>query len=554
MRPTLKILLICIACCSAAASAQSPARGDLPAVQSEIRSLLETPGIVIEGEKILAEDIVRETYEENDFRPFWNDTGNIRELILLIDKAPEHGLTPEDYSIEQLRRVLAVRERDPTAMIKAEADIMLTESLLRYAYHRRLGKVTASTLDPNINYKRDAFRNQPFKETLRQLLEAHSLQGYIDLVAPSGPYYKGVESWLQRYRQLAVAGGWPPVAEGPTLRLGDADPRVAQIRARLVVTGELPQGSDTGSTLFDEELKKAVLEFQYLHGLEEDGLVGRGTVAAMNVPVEVRIGQLRVSLERLRWVNQEAAQTLVAVNIASFKAFLFRDGEMAWSTRAMVGKDYRRTPIFRGDMQYIEFNPTWTIPPTILRQDTLPSIKHDPDYLASKNIRVIDSSGKFVDPKTVHWEQYTGGVPYTLRQDPGPENALGIVKFIFPNKHSVFLHDTPHRELFDRPERAFSSGCIRIQNPLELAELLLNDEQYREPALLSIVNSRETRRINLKTPIPVVIVYLTASIDEDGNVLFYKDIYDMDAGVLRALDGPVTIDPPTVASRRVNRP
>jgi len=349
---------------------------------------------------------------------------------------------------------------------------------------------------------------------------------------------------LHHYRQLAAAGGWPGVPAGPVLRLGDVDPRVAAIRAHLAVTGELPADSDISSTLFDEPLKEGVSVFQYRHGLDDDGIVGKQTIAAMNVPVEDRIDQLRVSLERLRWVNQEAAQTLVAVNVASFKAFLFRDGEMEWSTRAMVGKDYRRTPIFRGDIQYIEFNPTWTIPPTILRNDTLPAIKRDPGYLAEKNIRVIDSAGKFVDPMTVDWNQYTRGVPYTLRQDPGPENALGTMKFIFPNKHSIFLHDTPHRELFARPERAFSSGCIRIEDPLKLAELLLHNDTLQAPVLQSIVDTGITQRIYLDKPIPVVIIYLTASIDADGNVLFYRDIYNKDGKVLQALDGPVVIDLP----------
>ncbi len=293
-----------------------------------------------------------------------------------------------------------------------------------------------------------------------------------------------------------------------------------------------------------KHLKAGVSTFQYRHGLDDDGIVGRQTIAAMNVPIETRIDQLRVSLERLRWVNQEATQTFVVVNIASFKAFLFRDGEMEWSTRAMVGKDYRRTPIFRGDMQYIEFNPTWTIPPTILRNDTLPAIKRDPGYLAAKNIRVIDSNGNFVDPLKVDWNQYRVGIPYTLRQDPGPENALGRLKFIFPNKHSVFLHDTPHRELFNKPERAFSSGCIRIENPLKLAELLLHNDALQASDLQSIVDSGITQRIYLDKPVPVVIIYLTASIDTDGNVMFYRDIYNLDNKVLRALDGPVVIDLP----------
>ncbi|MFC1740820.1 L,D-transpeptidase family protein, partial [Pseudomonadota bacterium] len=178
------------------------------------------------------------------------------------------------------------------------------------------------------------------------------------------------------------------------------------------------------------------------------------------------------------------------------------------------------------------------------RNDTLPAIKRDPNYLASKNIRVINRNGKFVDPATVNWDQYTKGVPYTLRQDPGPNNSLGTVKFIFPNKHFVFLHDTPHRELFDRPERAFSSGCIRVEDPLTLAELLLDEPGYKRSELEAVVASRETQRISLEKPIPVIIIYLTASVDGDGNVLFYRDVYSRDQRVLNVLDGAVIIDPP----------
>jgi len=236
----------------------------------------------------------------------------------------------------------------------------------------------------------------------------------------------------------------------------------------------------------------------------------------------------------------------VAVNIAGFRAFFYKDGELTWQTRAMVGKHYRETPVFRGDMAYLEFNPTWTIPPGILRNDTLPAIKKNPNYLASKNIRVIDRNGKFVDPSTVNWNQYSKGIPYTLRQDPGPNNSLGTVKFIFPNKHFVFLHDTPHPELFSRSERAFSSGCVRIQDPLMLAELVLNDPaKYNRSELEAIVASKKTQRINLSPKVPVVIVYLTASVDPGGKVRFYKDVYNRDQKVLAALNGPVVIALPS---------
>jgi len=421
----------------------------------------------------------------------------------------------------------------------------LTESLLRYGYHRRFGKVKASSLDPDINFRRELFHDQPPAVTIEQALDSSSLADFIQMAAPAGPIYRHLQAALGRYREMAAAGGWPVVAEGPTLRKGDRDRRVSSIRQRLSATGDLPAGIDITSQEFDENVERAVIFFQARHTLDDDGIVGKQTIEALNVPAEVRINQLRISLERLRWVTQEAADTLVAVNIAGFRVFFYKNGQLEWSTRAMVGKHYRKTPVFRGDMAYLEFNPTWTIPPGILRNDTLPAIKKDPNYLASKNIRVIDRNGKIIDPASVNWNQYSKGVPYTLRQDPGPKNSLGTVKFIFPNEHFVFLHDTPHRELFVHTQRAFSSGCIRVEDPLKLAELVLDDQdKYPRSTLEGIVASRKTQRINLSPKVPVVIVYLTASVDPDGKVRFSKDIYDRDQRVLDALNGPVIIDLP----------
>jgi len=531
--------------CLASHSVNLAAQSD---VAKDIEQLLTTENLAVNGVVIHAQEVIREVYKDHGYQPYWTDHSNIRELMVLIEEAADHGLDPSDYNLDQLRLILAKRRDNASAEIAAEADIMLTESLLLYGYHRRYGKANASEIDPNINFRRETFRNQPPAQTMEDILAAETLQGFIDLAAPSGPYYQGIQHWLKQYRQFAQQGGWAMVSEGPTVRIKDSGSRVSEIRARLAVTGDLPWGADQDSPKFDQALKNAVITFQERHSLGADGIVGKQTIAAMNVPIETRIDQLRVSLERLRWVNQEASETLVAVNIAGYKAFFFKNGELKWTTRAMVGKTYRRTPVFRGDIKYMEFNPTWTIPPGILRNDTLPAIKRDPNYLASKNIRVIDRKGKFVDPASVDWNQYTKGVPYTLRQDPGPNNSLGTVKFIFPNEHFVFLHDTPHRELFNRPERAFSSGCIRVEDPLTLAELLLNDGSHQRSDLEAIVASRETQRISLETPVTVVIVYLTASIDTSGNVLFYNDVYKRDQKVLNALNGDVQIDPPAIGN------
>lgn len=515
-------------------------------VSQDIEQLLLTESLTIRGADILTKALLLEIYQNHNFAPYWTNPDRIRELMDLIQNAEDHGLMPADYNIDQLHQVLQRRMARPSTEIAAEADILLTESLLRYGYHRRFGKVKASALDPDINFRRESFQQQGPVVTIEQALESSSLTDFIQMAAPSGPVYRHLQVRLELYRDMAETGGWPTVQGGPTLRAGDNDARVASIRKRLAATGRVDDHGDLNSTLFDLPLKNAVKAFQLRHRLGQDGIVGQQTLAALNVPVETRINQIRASLERLRWVNQEAADTVVVVNIAGFRAFFFKDGALEWDTRAQVGKNYRQTPVFRGDIAYLEFNPTWTIPPGILRNDILPKIKRNPDYLASKNIRVIDHKGNDVDPATVNWNKYKTSVPYTLRQDPGPNNALGTVKFIFPNKHFVFLHDTPHRELFSPSERDFSSGCVRIQDPLKLAELVMNDpEKYNRSTLESIVESRETRRIHPSPKVPVVIVYLTASVNADGKVRFYKDIYDRDQEVLDALNGPVVLSPPS---------
>ena len=514
-------------------------------VRQGIEQLLGIDKLTIRGADILTEGLILDTYEDHGFAPYWTNPEKIEELLKLLNGAADHGLKPSDYNIDVLNEVLKLRQEQPSAQIEAEADILLTESLFRYGYHRRFGKVKGSELDPNINFRRQSFHQQAPSRTLEQALESSSLTDFIEMVAPTGPVYRQLQTKMKFYRDVAGKGGWPAIPDGPTLHHGDSDPRVAILRKRLEATGHLQPNPDQDSSVYDNKLKVAVKAFQTRHQLDADGVAGKQTIAAMNVPVEHRVDQIRLSLERLRWVKEERVDTMVVVNIAGFRAFFFDGGELEWETRVMVGKNYRKTPIFRGDIAYLEFNPTWTIPPGILRNDTLPAIRKDPNYLASKNIQVIDQNGKVIDPSTVDWTKHKKSAPYTFRQTPGPHNSLGTVKFIFPNQHFVFLHDTPHRELFVRSERNFSSGCIRVEDPLNLAERILDDPvKYNRSALESIIESRETQRVNLKPKVPVIILYITAGLGADGEVRFYKDIYNRDQKVLDKLDGPVVIQLP----------
>ena len=325
---------------------------------------------------------------------------------------------------------------------------------------------------------------------------------------------------------------------GAMLKSGMVNPRVLTIRQRLAVTGDMSTLS-MESALYDDDVKTSVEKFQQRHGLEVNGLVDKVTLAAMNVPVEGRIGQLRVNLDRARWVLHDLPQNFVMVDIAGFNVQYIRSGQVVWKTRAIVGKTYRKTPVFRSNIRYIIFNPIWTIPPTILREDILPKIKRDPEYLRNKNMVVLDQLGKQIDSATIDWSQYPGNsFPYLIRQQPGPKNTLGRVKFIFPNKHAVYLHDTLKKSGFERAERALSSGCIRIQNPLHFSELLLADKPGWDRAKIdTVVESREPTHVNLARPLTVMLLYWTTGVDYERRVVFKPDIYDRDGAVLTGLKG-----------------
>jgi len=325
------------------------------------------------------------------------------------------------------------------------------------------------------------------------------------------------------------------------MKPGMRDRRISQLRKRLAITGDF-KGPLTDADYFDEDLKAAVIRFQSKHHLEADGAVGKNTYAALNIPVKKKIDQIRVNLERARWVFHKLPPDFIAVDLAGFIAYNFRDDTRNWSSKVQIGKPFRKTPVFKSKIKYIVFNPTWTVPPTILKEDILPKIKKNPGYLRKMNISVIDRKGRKVDPNRIKWSKYSKNPPYTFRQEPGPHNALGRMKFIFPNKHFVYLHDTPSRSLFNRKDRAFSSGCIRVDKDLELAELLLDDpDKWNRQSIQELLDTNETRRVDLPKPKPVMLLYLTISFAENGDFILKKDVYERDGQVLEGLNEEFTI-------------
>ncbi len=510
--------------------------------QAALERLIEqfrADGSLAIGEsQIAAVKLIPAVYERRDYAPAWVSDASADAVMEAIRYSYDQGLDPDDYhwqAIKDLRNRVAAGAGPEAA---AQLEILLTDAVVRLAYHASFGKVVPGELDPNWNFDRRLHIPDPVTE-LGNVIGTTDLRSAIREHFDAPVFYHRLREGLARYRQIAAEGGWPTVPPGPTLKLGMTSDRVVTLRERLQRTGDLADAPADDPGLFDATIKQAVITFQDRHGLGPDGAVGPATLAALNVTAEQRIDQIRVNLERIRWVYRELPSDYVITDIAGFHVYLVRDGEFVWQARAQVGKPYRNTPVFRDYIRYLEFNPTWTVPPTILREDILPRLKRDPGYLAERNMEVLTFSRQPVDASTIDWQSVSADhFPYLLRQGPGPDNALGRVKFMFPNAHAVYIHDTPSKGLFARSERTFSSGCIRVERPFELAELVLDDPARWDPqGIQQVLDSMRTQRVNLKEPLPVLILYWTAEADAQGRVHFRKDVYGRDAPVLEALEG-----------------
>lgn len=530
---SLSFAIACIA--SAQSFAQVPSGAD-EHLRELVESVRDDPDYRVRGQSIAARRALPELYENRGFTRAWTSPTARAELARAIRDSAADGLDPEDYHLSALESLRAATERpDAPEELWLDYDVLQTDALARLVYHFLFGKVDPGELDPNWNFYRDVHRGgaAPF---LQKLIDAPSLYAEIAREKPQHEMYRDLRAELARYRAVRDRGGFTEVPDGPKLAPRSRDPRVVALRFRLVETGHLA-GDATSGDEYDVAVEDAVKEFQRLDGLDADGVVASGTLAALNRSVESRIAQIEVNLERGRWLLHDLDPSFVVVNVAGFRVYLIRDQALAWSARVQVGKPYRKTPIFRSTLGYLVLNPTWTVPPGIFANDILPAQKKNPGYLASRGLRVVDSKGQPVTTP-IDWANTTPRrFPYLLRQDPGAANALGRVKFMFPNPYSVYLHDTPSRALFEKTDRAASSGCIRVENPLELAALLLEGQTGWDAAAIErAIATGKTRTVTLERKIPVLLSYWTAWVDREGKLEFRSDIYGRDKQLRAALD------------------
>jgi L,D-transpeptidase YcbB len=489
-------------------------------------------------------------YELRNFEPAWTVEGEPRDylksFLTALSTADQHGLRPEIYHIRPIDKMLGALaaidhiNSDQDVYLLADLDLLLTDAFLTYGSHLLAGQVNPETFDPEwiadrrgadmASVLQDALNSGNIFESLRSLLPEH--EGYIRLYETYNQYRLLLENRVK----------WPVVEAGPKMQLGDRHERVALLRARLADDPELQAEFLAGETdLFDKNLKMAVIDFQSRHGLDMDGIVGPATLAALNTSLKEKVERIRLNLERWRWLPKDLGYRSVQVNIADFQLKVVEQQQIVLEMKIIVGKNYRQTPVFSDKISYMVLNPSWHVPQSIAVNDKLPLIKKNPGYLAQQKMRVFSSwraDAKEIDPYQIDWRKVTElNFSYRLRQDPGPNNALGRIKFMFPNRFDVYLHDTPSRELFSKTSRTFSSGCIRIQNPEELALYLLKDDpRWDRDKFRKTLDTMKERSIRLPEPVPVHLLYWTVFVDKDGVVQFRNDIYERDAKLAKALE------------------
>lgn len=468
-------------------------------------------------------------------RPGGDDAAALALLDALRD-APSHALPAAAHDADRLAAAMG----QAGDVARAEAELALTRAYLRYARD-----VTSGVLDPR-RASRHILR-RPVRPDPADLLTQAAISGdmaggmaaHLAALAPSDPGYAALKSLHALYADKSQDIWGPAVPTGATLRQGDRGPRVAALRARLQKMGDLTAEAEDRA-LFDAPLAAAVRRFQERHGLNMDAAVGPMTLAALNTTPAERARQIAVNLERMRWLNHPLGERRVVVNQAAFTVTMYEGDTVLFHERVVVGTLRNQTPEFSDAIDHLVFNPTWFVPRSIATQQILPRLQEDPTYLLARNMVLNRPDGGPVpDDVAMHdFNAYTtADFPYRIRQRPNPANALGLVKFMFPNNQAIYLHDTPDKHLFARDQRTYSWGCVRVQDPMQLAELILAPERADPRATIdALLGSGRERYVHLDTPVPVHLTYRTAWIDDAGQVQFRADVYERDADVAAALE------------------
>lgn len=459
-------------------------------------------------------DNVYKFYQARDYTFAWFDqdglieqAGNLTDRMLNLKN---EGLEKELPYSRELDSLVNFHNQHKKTEVKDNEllEFMLTSQYFVFAQAAWQG-ADESTIKAN-----DWFvprKKVSYTDYLDSLLK-HPVNKKGASIEPVYRQYEQLRGYLKRYRELASTTKWPTIiADKKSYKYGDSSNTLIQIKKRLLFLGDY--NADTTTIIYDSLLLSGIKRFQSRHGLSPDGAIGPGTITALNISPKERVQQIIVNMERSRWLPVSLKTDYLAVNIPEYKLHVYHADSLLWSCNVVVGKAVHKTVIFHGDVKYVVFSPYWNVPPSIVRNEIVPGIKRDRNYIAKHNMEITGKSG---------------GLP-TVRQKPGPKNSLGLVKFLFPNSYNIYLHDSPSKSLYNEASRAFSHGCIRVSEPEKLANFLLkNDSTWTKETIHNAMHAGKEKYVTLKKTVPVFIAYFTAFIDREGNINFRKDIYDRD--------------------------
>ncbi|MFZ9188788.1 MAG: L,D-transpeptidase family protein, partial [Algoriphagus sp.] len=484
-------------------------------------------------------------YSQRQFEPIWTKQGKLTslayELRFEIRQVRDDALNPESYHLALIENFFESHEKklasgSPIEGVElAELELLLSDAYFRLALDLDLGRVDPSKLKAKWGIPRKT-QSQDYGVLLSQAARDQDLRTVLISLYPNTPSYsKGKLRLRQLEEYTQKQGAWKPIKSDRTIRLGESSPILPQVRERLAFWGFSSKGVANDPKLFDSLLFDQVQTFQIQRGLKTDGVLGQATFVALNISPMQLMDKIRVNLERMRWVPAEFFEKeAILVNVPSFQVVYRRGMDTLFSTKVIVGTVKNQTPVFTSLMSYLVLSPYWNIPPSIARKETLPAIRRNPGYLNANHMEVVTTAGQPVSLSQVNWK--ASPFPYLIRQKPGEHNALGLVKFMFPNPFNVYLHDTPSKQLFEREIRAFSHGCIRMEHPETFAALLLKDRQEWPLARMQeVMHQGKEEIVPLTNKIPVAILYFTFLVSPTGTPVFYEDIYGRDEELLLLL-------------------
>ena len=493
-------------------------------------------------------DMIIRFYRIAEFTPLWVTPQGIADRAKLVlsqlAKAGDDGLNPDDYLPPRLAAIGAVDGQRNDLAALAALEIDLTAATVKYAEHLYSGRIIPNRLSGYYDLTPPALN---IVQLLYALSNRDSPQNYLASLAPPHPAYAMMKAELAKLRSNERVED--PVAEGERVKTGESDSRVPIVRERMVSRGYL---SDEGALVWmlghvadasmpvadyemvlDEELSKALKAFQKDAGIKQTGSIDEATVDALNGPSkEQNVAKLAMNMERMRWLPRDLGHRHIMVNEAASELQLMDANNVTWSTKVIVGKPETQTYVFSDQMETVVFNPYWNVPKSIVAHEMVPRLSEDPYYLDDNGYEVLDTQGQRISSSAVDWWSYGEKIPFDVRQPPGNDNALGRIKFLFPNSHDIYMHDTPAKKLFAKETRAFSHGCIRVEDPRKLAEYVLGWDQGR---IDEAIGSGQNTDVKLMAPLPVHLNYFTAWPDANGHITYYPDIYKRDARLGKAL-------------------